>query len=59
MLQAIDESRDDSGGEVEITDGGVNHRYVELRLNSKVGQNLEYLIMVYSGEKKPTLGNNN
>lgn len=39
---------DDSGGEVEVVDGGIGHKFVEVRLNSQIGKGLDYLVLVYA-----------
>lgn len=46
-MQVIDATFGD-GGEVEITDGGLNHKFVEVRLKSQIGKGLDYLIMTYT-----------
>lgn len=48
-------SLDESGGEVEITDGGINHRYVEMRFHSQIGKGLDYIVLVYTD---PPIGYN-
>lgn len=45
-----DRSDDDSGGSVEITGGGVHHRFVEMRFNSQIGKGIEYMILAYTDE---------
>lgn len=47
-MQAIDETPGDDGGHVELTDGGVNHRFLEVRLNSQIGGPLEYMIIAFT-----------
>lgn len=45
----IDTTYGDGGDtEVEIVDGGINHKFVEVRLNSEIGKGLKYMIMAYS-----------
>lgn len=41
---------DDSGGDVDITEGGIGHKYVEIRLQSNIGKDLDYVIIVYHDE---------
>lgn len=53
MFQITDNSFDDNSGEVAITDGGVSHRYVEIRLNSPIGKKLDYTVMAYMGQVTP------
>lgn len=48
LLQVTDLTLDDSGGEAEITGGGLNHKFVEIRLNSQIGKALLYAITAYA-----------
>lgn len=53
-FQATDTSLDDTGGDVEITDGGIGHKYVEVRLQSRIGKDLDYVIIAYHDETSAT-----
>lgn len=48
---------DDTGGQVNITDGGISHKYVEIRLNSQIGKALDYVVVVYANRKDELMGN--
>lgn len=50
---------DDSGGDVEITEGGLGHKYVEIRFNSQIGKGLDYLVMVYTEHNSFAYNNTN
>lgn len=56
LFQITDHSIDGSGGTVELTDGGVDHKFVELRFNSQLGKGLDYMILAYTNTQ--TSGNN-
>lgn len=48
LFKATDSSVVNDGGEVTITDGGVNHRFVEIRLQSRIGEPLDYILVAYA-----------
>lgn len=50
---------DDSGGDVTITEGGLDHKYVEIRFNSLIGKGLDYIVMVYTEFESFTYNNTN
>lgn len=52
LFKATDTSVDDSGGEVEIVDGGIGHKFVEIRLMSIIGKGLDYLVLAYANRDK-------
>lgn len=56
FFQVTDISLDDTGGSVYITDGGLGHRFIEVRFNSLIGQGLDYVILAYANDSN--LGHN-
>lgn len=48
MFQIVDTTYEVSPGTVEIVGGGVNQRYVEVRLTSQIGKSMDYVIQAYS-----------
>lgn len=39
---------DDNGGEIEIVGGGIGQKFVEIKLNSKNGKGLDFLVFAYA-----------
>lgn len=47
-FQVTDTNLDESGADVQITEGGIGHKYVEIRMQSQIGKKLDYVIVVYT-----------
>lgn len=48
IFQVVDLTDDMSSGDVEIIDGGIFERFIELHFKSRIGGGLEYDIQVYT-----------
>lgn len=48
MFQIVDTTYEVSPGVVDVIGGGVNERYVEVRLTSQIGKSMDYVIQAYA-----------
>lgn len=48
LFQAVDNTNEASPALVQINAGGVNQRFIELKLTTKIGMGMKYLIQAYT-----------
>lgn len=47
-ITAVSEKTEDKGSTFEITEGGLNHAFISLKLKSSTNHGLEYMLTLYA-----------